>query len=99
MFRVLSLQAQSPTAAMLKPVKSGRLSAALLIGTKMHRIGNETKTTRTIMLFRLNHLITKFEYICISQYFVRIKHYYIHKFSGFKYFCIILQEKVNLSNR
>jgi hypothetical protein len=85
-FWVLSLQAQSPTAAMLKPVRSEALSASLLIGIKLHRIGNEIKITRIIMLFRLNHLLTRFEYICISQYFVRIKHYYIHKFSGFKQF-------------
>ncbi|MGA9217684.1 MAG: hypothetical protein WBZ50_03505 [Nitrososphaeraceae archaeon] len=50
-FCVLSLQAQSPTAAMLKPVRSEPLSAALLIGTKIDRIGNEIKIARTMMLF------------------------------------------------
>jgi hypothetical protein len=74
-FWVLSLQAQSPTAAMLNPLRSEPLSAALLIGTKIHRIGNETKITRTIRLFRLDHLITRFEYICKSQYFVQTRHY------------------------
>jgi hypothetical protein len=71
---------------MLKPVRSEPLSAVLLIGTKIHRIDNEIKITRTIMLFRLNHLITRFEYICISQYFVQTTHYLNHKFSGFKEF-------------
>ncbi|MGB7676969.1 MAG: hypothetical protein WBL54_10645 [Nitrososphaeraceae archaeon] len=47
----MSLQAQSPTAAMLKPVRSELLSAALLIGTKIDRIGNEIKIARTMMLF------------------------------------------------
>jgi hypothetical protein len=35
----------------LKPVRSEPLPAALLIGIKLHRMGNETKITRTIMLF------------------------------------------------